>query len=202
LDISIANHYKVALPMSTDNSMTAAEVASAQNAADRSAAWPGVYDELRRTAAGYLRGERANHTLQPTALVHEAYLRLFDQHRVDYNNRAQFLGVAAQMMRRILTNHALARQAAKRGGADAVRLTLDDAIDFYEARDVNLIAVDEALKELAVLDARQALIIEMRFFGGLTMDEVAEVLGVSVATVNREWATAKLWLKLQLAPSR
>ncbi len=106
------------------------------------------------------------------------------------------------MMRRILTNHALARQAAKRGGADAVRLTLDDAIDFYEARDVNLIAVDEALKELAELDARQALIIEMRFFGGLTMDEVAEVLGVSVATVNREWATAKLWLKLQLALSR
>ena len=149
-------------------------------------AWPGVYDELRRLAAVYLREERPDHTLQPTALVHEAYLRLLGQQRVDYSICAQFLGVAAQMMRRILTNHALARQAAKRGGADAVRLTLDDAIDFYEARDVNVIAVDEALKELAVLDARQAQIIEMRFFGGLTMDEVAEALGISAATVNRE----------------
>ncbi len=170
-----------------------------QETEDLSTAWPGAYDELRRMAAAYLRGERPDHTLQPTALVHEAYLRLLGQHQVDYSNRAQFLGVAAQMMRRILTNHALARQAAKRGGAEAVRLTLDEAIDFYEARDVNLIAVDEALQELAVLDARQAQIIEMRFFGGLTMDEAAEVLGVSVATVNREWATAKLWLKLQLA---
>ena len=192
----MANQYKVALPMAKNDPVTIEDIA------DPSAAWPGVYDELRHIAASYLKGERPNHTLKPTALVHEAYLRLVDQHRLDYNNRAQFLGVAAQMMRRILTNHALARQAAKRGGADAVRLTLDDAIDFYEASDVNVIAVDEALKELAVLDARQAQIIEMRFFGGLTMDEVAEVLGVSVATVNREWSTAKLWLKLQLAPTR
>jgi RNA polymerase sigma factor (TIGR02999 family) len=184
--------------MANQNEISTAKTASA----DSSAAWPGVYDELRRIAASYLKGERPNHTLQPTALVHEAYLRLVDQNQLDYRNRAQFLGIAAQMMRRILTNHALARQAAKRGGADAVRLTLDDALDFYEARDLNVIAVDDALKELAVLDPRQAQIIEMRFFGGLTMDDVAEALGVSVATVNREWATAKLWLKLHLAPTR
>ncbi len=168
---------------------------------DLSAAWPGVYDELRRIAASYLRGERPDHTLQPTALVHEAYLRLVDQRRIDYGNRAQFLGVAAQMMRRILTNHARARQAAKRGGTDAVRLSLDEALDFYEARDINVIAVDEALKELALLDPRQAQIVELRFFGGLTMEEVAQVLSLSVATVNREWATARLWFKLQLSAS-
>lgn len=168
---------------------------------DLSAALPAVYNELRRLAAAFLRNERPDHTLQPTALVHEAYLRLLDQRQIDYNNRPQFLGVAAQMMRRILITHARARQAAKRGGVDVVRVTLDDALDFYEARDLSVIAVDEALKELAMFDPRQAQIIELRFFGGLTMDEVAEVLGVSVATVTRDWATAKRWLRLQLASS-
>lgn len=169
---------------------------------DLSAAWPAVYDELRRLASGYLRDERPDHTLQPTALVHEAYLRLLDQHKVDYGNRSQFLGVAAQMMRRILTNHAVARQAAKRGGVDVVRLTLDDALDFFEAKNLSVIALDAALEELALLDPRQAQIVELRFFGGLTMDEVAEVMKISISTVNREWATVRLWLKLQLSGSR
>lgn len=169
---------------------------------DLHAALPAVYEELRRVAAGYLRGERSDHTLQPTALVHEAYLRLLDQHKIDYGNRAQFLGVAAQLMRRILTNHALARTAAKRGGVDAVRLTLDAALDCFEAKDVSVIALDAALEELALLDPRQAQIVELRFFGGLTMDEVASVMNISISTVNRDWATVRLWLKLQLSSSR
>ena len=134
--------------MSTDDSMGAADTPPATYE-DLSTAWPAIYDELRRLASSYLRDERPDHTLQPTALVHEAYLRLLDQHQVDYGNRAQFLGVAAQMMRRILTNHALARQAAKRGGSDVVRLTLDDALDFFEAKDLSVIALDAALEELA-----------------------------------------------------
>src|ERR1700686_3401605 len=159
--------------MSGDNSTDA--IPSRHEEADISSAWRAVYDELRRLAAAYLRDERPDHTLQPTALVHEAYLRLLDQHQIDYGNRAQFLGIAAQMMRRILTNHALARQATKRGGVDAVRLTLDDALDCFEAKDLSVIALDAALEELALLDARQAQIVELRFFGGLTMDEVADV---------------------------
>ena len=165
-------------------------------------ALPAVYDELRRLASNYLRGERTDHTLQPTALVHEAYLRLVEQHQIDYRNRAQFLGVAAQMMRRILTNHALSRAAAKRGGAHAVRVTLDDALDWFEAKDLTVIALDAALEELAAMDERQAKIVELRFFGGLTMNEVAEVMNLSISTVNREWATVRLWLKLQLSGAR
>ncbi len=187
--------------MSTDDSMGATDTPPATHE-DLSAAWPAVYDELRRLASSYLRDERPDHTLQPTALVHEAYLRLLDQHQVDYGNRAQFLGVAAQMMRRILTNHAVARRAGKRGGVDAVRLTLDEALDFFEAQDLSVIALDAALEELALLDPRQAQIVELRFFGGLTMDEVADVMKVSISTVNREWATVRLWLKLQLSESR
>jgi RNA polymerase sigma-70 factor (ECF subfamily) len=163
------------------------------------AAIPAVYAELRRLAAGYLRDERAGHTLQPTALVHEAYLRLLDQHQIDCGNRAQFVGLAARMMRRILTNYALARTAAKRGGEDAVRLTLDDALDFYDQRDVRVEAVDEALRELEKLDPQQAQVVELRFFGGLTIDEVSKALEISVAKVKREWATAKLWLKVRLS---
>jgi RNA polymerase sigma factor (TIGR02999 family) len=127
---------------------------------------------------------------------------LADQRQIGYANRAQFLGVAAQMMRRILTNHAVARAAAKRGGPDAVRVTLDDALDVFTARDVNVIALDAALAELATLDPRQAKIVELRFFGGLTIDEVATVMDLSAATVNREWATVRLWLKLQLSGAR
>jgi RNA polymerase sigma factor (TIGR02999 family) len=162
-------------------------------------AMPEAYDELRRLARNYLQSERSDHTLQPTALVHEAYLRLLDQHQIDFANRGQFLGVAARMMRRILTNHALARTAAKRGGEDVVRLTLDDALDFYHERELSVVAVDEALRELALLDARQAQIVELRFFGGLTLEEAAEVLKISLAMVKREWATAKMWLKLHLS---
>ena len=163
------------------------------------AGMPAVYEELRNLAERYLRDERSDHTLQPTALVHEAYLRLLDQHRVDPSNREQLFGLAAQMMRRILTNHAVARAAAKRGGPNAIRLTLDDALDFCEQRHVGVIAVDAALEELAVLDPQQAKIVELRFFSGLTIEEIAKVLSISEAKVKREWATAKLWLKVFLS---
>jgi RNA polymerase sigma factor (TIGR02999 family) len=167
--------------------------------ADVAAAMPAVYAELRRLAGAYLRGERSGHTLQPTALVHEAYLRLLGQHQLDCENRAQFVAVAARMMRRILTNYALARTAAKRGGEDVVRLSFDDALDFYDQRDVAVEAVDEALRQLEEIDAQQAQVVELRFFGGLTIEEVSKALEISVARVKREWATAKLWLKLRLS---
>ena len=155
--------------------------------------FPIVYDELRRLARSYLRQEHPGHTLQPTELVHEAYLRLIDQRSVSWQNRAQFFGLAAQMMRRILVNHALRRHAAKRGG-HANRVPLDEAIDVLEARQVDVVALDAALRTLDALDARQSQIVELRFFGGLTVDETAEVAGISPASVKREWAAAKLWL--------
>ena len=155
--------------------------------------FPIVYDELRRLARGYLRQESSDHILQPTALVHEAYLRLVDQRSVNWQNRAQFFGLAAQMMRRILVNHAVARHADRRGG-DARRVPLDDALDVLEARQVDIIALDAALEALNALDPRQGQIVELRFFGGLTIDETAQVVGISAATVKREWAAAKLWL--------
>lgn len=160
---------------------------------------PSVYDELRKRAAGMLRGERAGHTLQPTALVHEAYLRLADQHKLSFANRAQFLCIAARMMRRVLTNHAVARAAAKRGGDNIVRFELDDEVDFYEQRDLSLGAVNEALEELEKIDKRQAQIVELRFFAGMTVEEIADALGISARTVKREWATAKHWLKREIA---
>ena len=160
---------------------------------------PQVYEQLRNLAENYLSNERSNHTLQATALVHEAYLRLREQRQVDWRNRAQFLGIAAQMMRRVLRNYATARHAQKRGGADPIRVTLDEAIDFYDRNDISVAAVDEALTELEKLDSRQAQIVELRFFGGLTIEEIAEVLRISPATIKREWATAKLWLKHQLS---
>jgi RNA polymerase sigma-70 factor (ECF subfamily) len=159
--------------------------------------FPIVYDELRRLARSYLHRERPGHTLQPTALVHEAYLRLIGQRSVSWQNRAQFFGLAAQMMRRILVNHALGRHAAKRGG-HARRVPLDEALDGLEARHVDVIALDAALKALAVVDPRQSRIVELRFFGGLSIDETAEVVGISAATVKREWTTAKLWLLREL----
>ena len=160
-------------------------------------ALPAVYEELRRMAAGYLRGERTGHTLQPTALVHEAYLRLTDQRRVCWENRAQFLGIAAQMMRRILSDYAAQRAAAKRGGGEA-KLALDEALDLWDRHEVNLTAVDQALRDLEQFDPRQGRIVEMRVFGGLTVEEVAQVLAVSPATVKREWAVARLWLQREL----
>lgn len=178
--------------------IAALDLPPATRSAGVAAALPAVYAELRRLAGGYLRDERAGHTLQPTALVHEAYLRLLDQQQVDCGNKAQFVGMAARMMRRILTNHALARKAAKRGGEDAVRLTLDDALDFYDQRHLGVEAIDEALRQLEQLDRQQAQVVELRFFGGLTIEEISKELDISVARVKREWATAKLWLKVRL----
>lgn len=154
---------------------------------------PLVYDELHRLASRYLSDERPDHTLQPTALVHEAYLRLINQRSVDWRNRAQFLGVAASMMRRILVNHARDRAAAKRAGnRERVSLSLVDVAS--GAPDVDLIALEDALARLTALDERKARVVELRFFGGLTMEEVAELLEVSRATVEREWSFARAWL--------
>ena len=154
---------------------------------------PVVYDELRRLAGAYMRRERRNHTLQPTALVHEAYLRLVDQQRVDWRNRAQFVGLAAVMMRRILVNHARDREAAKRGGqAERVSLTL--AGDVFHRPDVDVLALHDALDRLAALDPRKSQVVELKFFGGLTTDEIAEALELSAATVEREWSFSRAWL--------
>jgi RNA polymerase sigma-70 factor, ECF subfamily len=153
---------------------------------------PLVYDELRRLARAYLGRERRNHTLQATALVHEAYLRLIDQREVDWKNRAQFVGVAAVMMRRILVNHARGRAAAKRGG-EAERVTLSLA-HIREAPSVDLIGLHEALDTLAAIDARKSRIVELKFFGGLTTPEIAEVMGLSPATIEREWKFSRAWL--------
>ena len=162
---------------------------------------PVVYDELRRLAQNYLSRERPGHTLQTTALVHEAYLRLIDQKSVNWQNRAQFFGIAAQMMRRILINHAKDRNAKKRQGY-ATKVSLDDAISFFEKRELDLMSLDEALNDLAALDPQQTQIVELRFFGGLTIEEVSEVLGISPATTKSEWDSAKLWLRRQLNTGR
>ena len=162
---------------------------------------PVVYDELRRLAQNYLSRERQGHTLQTTALVHEAYLRLIDQRSVNWQNRAQFFGIAAQMMRRILINHAKDRNAKKRQGY-ATKISLDDAVSFFEKRELDLMTLDQALNSLAALDPQQAQIVELRFFGGLTIEEVSEVLAISPATTKREWDSAKLWLRRQLSSGR
>ena len=162
---------------------------------------PVVYDELHRLAQHYLSRERPNHTLQTTALVHEAYLRLVDQKSVNWQNRAQFFGIAAQMMRRILINHARDRNAKKRQGY-ATKVSLDDPIGFFEKRELDLMALDEALNGLAVLDPQQTQIVELRFFSGLTIEEVSDVLGISPATTKREWDSAKLWLRRELNSGR
>ena len=154
---------------------------------------PIVYGELRRLAAAYLRGERPGHTLQPTALVHEAYVRLIDQKKIDWTNRAQFIGIAAVMMRRILVNHARDRIAGKRGGgAEHVPLTL--AGDGIGAPEVNLLDLHDALTDLSESDPRKGRIVELKFFGGLTTEEIAATLDVSVATVERDWKFARAWL--------
>lgn len=154
---------------------------------------PIVYAELRRLAAGYLRRERPGHTLQPTALVHEAYVRLLDQRRLDWSNRAQFIGLAAVMMRRILVNHARDRIADKRGGGvEHVPLTL--AGEGIGAAEVNLLDLHDALSRLSEVDARKGQIVELKFFGGLTTEEIAETLRVSTATVERDWKFARAWL--------
>lgn len=161
---------------------------------------PAVYDELRRLAANYLRRERVGHTLQPTALVHEAYLRLVDQTRVEWQNRAHFFGVAAQMMRRILVDHARGQQAEKRGG-DVQKISLDENIDVSALRASELVALDEALERLAELDPQKSRLVELRFFGGLSVEETAEVMGVSAPTVKRHWRLAKAWLYGEVKPN-
>ncbi|HQR35264.1 MAG TPA: sigma-70 family RNA polymerase sigma factor [Blastocatellia bacterium] len=156
-----------------------------------------VYDELRRQAARYLRRERPDHTLQPTALVHEAYLQLIDQSRVSWENRAHFFGAAARLMRRVLVDHARAHQAEKRGSGEE-KLALDEAIAVPESKDLNILALNDALEELARLDEQQSRIVELRYFGGLSIEETATITGVSPATVKREWAMAKVWLHNQI----
>jgi RNA polymerase sigma factor (TIGR02999 family) len=152
-----------------------------------------VYHELRRLARAYISRERREHTLQPTALVHEAYLRLVDQRAVDFKNRAQFVGLAAVMMRRILVNHARDRAAAKRGGG-ADRVTLGLAEEPQPQAEVDVLALHDALDRLAALDARKARVVELKFFGGMTTAEIATALGCSAATAEREWSFARAWL--------
>jgi RNA polymerase sigma factor (TIGR02999 family) len=158
---------------------------------------PLVYGELRRLASNYLRRERQNHTLQPTALVNEAYLKLVDQ-KAHWKNRAQFYGVAAQLMRRILVDHAREHQAAKRGGSKQQRLSITSARAIAETPEIDLLAVHEALEELKEFDPQQERIVELRFFGGLSIDETAEVMRIGHATVERDWKMARAWLRQKL----
>ena len=159
---------------------------------------PLVYEELRRLARSYLRRERPGHTLQGTALVHEAYLRLIDQKQVKWQNRAHFFAMASQMIRRILVDYARGQNSAKRG-AGVPRLSLDDALGVSGTTDLDLVALDDALNGLAKLDPAQSRIVDLRFFGGLSIEETAEVVGLSVATVNREWSVARAWLFRQVS---
>ena len=160
---------------------------------------PHIYDELKRLASSYLRRERVNHTLQPTALVHEAYMKLIDQKRVQWQNRAHFFGIAAQVMRRILMDHARKHQADKRGG-EAEKLPIEEEILVVShEKSAELIALDDALQTLAGIDEQKAKIVELRYFGGLSIEETAEVMGVSVPTINRQWRMAKAWLYSQIA---
>lgn len=176
------------------------ELLSEVNRGDESAAealFDRVYTELRRMAKGYLRKERQEHTLQPTALVHEAYLKLVGSDNKNWHDRKHFFNVAAQVMRNILVDHARKHQAEKRGG-DGRKLSLDEAVEFYKQRDINLIDLDHALTELAALDPDQSRIVELKFFAGLKIDEVAGLLDVSEATVNRQWHKAKMWLRSRM----
>ncbi len=158
---------------------------------------PLVYQELRQLASRQLSSERPNHTLQATALVHETYLRLIDQHSVDWSNRAHFFSIAAEMMRRILVNHAINRRAQKRGSGETL-LALDEVVSFPDKTNVDVVLLDDALTRLAEFDPVQARVVELRFFGGLTNEEVAEVLNVSESTTTRDFRAAKAWLATQL----
>lgn len=159
---------------------------------------PLVYAELRRLATNYLRRERQGHTLQPTALVNEAYLRLVDQTNAKWQNRAQFYGIAAQLMRRILVDHARQRQADKRGGSRLQRVSVSNVAGLTTKPDFDLLALNEALEELAELDPQQSRIVELKFFGGLSIEEVAEVMQIGHATVERDWKMARAWLRRKL----
>ena len=159
---------------------------------------PLVYNELRRLAGNYLRRERQNHTLQPTALVNEAYVKLVDQKNARWQNRSQFYGVAAQLMRRILVDHARQHQAAKRGGTNQQRLSITSAHAIVAAPEVDVLAVHGALEELKQFDPQQERIVELRFFGGLSIEETAKVMGLGHATVERDWKMARAWLRQKL----
>lgn len=161
---------------------------------------PVIYQELRRLASSYLRKERPGHTLQPTALIHEAYLRLVDQNTPQFQSRAHFLGVAAQLMRQILVDHARAQRAAKRGG-DARKVPLEEALVYSYEKSGELVALDDALRDLAALDERKCRVIEMRFFGGLSVEEIGQALNISVATVGRELRLAQAWLYRAMSTS-
>ena len=173
------------------------ELQEAENDAVVNELLPLVYEELRRVAQARLRGERTGHTLSATALVHEAYLRLVDQRKTDWKNRAHFFAIASRAMRRILVDHANKRNAQKRGGGEAL-VTLADGDAAYTARSEELVDLDEALQTLERMDPRQAQVVQLRFFGGLRHEEIAEVLGVSLATVNRDWRSARAWLTTAL----
>jgi RNA polymerase sigma factor (TIGR02999 family) len=159
---------------------------------------PLIYDELRRLAAHYLRAERPDHTLQPTALVHEAYLRLSQTNRMTLQDRAHFFRLAAEMMRRVLVDHARKRRAAARGGGET-KVALDEALGLAGRQELDLLALDDALSQLAVIDPQPSRVVELKFFGGLSNEETAEALGVSPATVKRDWAWAKAWLHQELS---
>lgn len=156
-----------------------------------------VYDDLRHLAANYMRNERRDHTLQATALVHEAFVRLVDWKNVSWENRAHFFAVAAQVMRKVLVDHARRKRAEKRGG-DGQKIALDEAVSFSNEKELDLLKLEEALQSLEAIDARQARIVELRFFGGLSIEETAHVLGVSETTVKREWTFAKAWFQREL----
>jgi RNA polymerase sigma factor (TIGR02999 family) len=188
---------------STTHTRTVSELLQAWGRGDlqaREDLAPRVYEQLRRRAAAYLRRERRGHSLQPTALVNEAYLRLMRLERISWQNRAQFFGIAAQFMRRILVDHARLRQAAKRPGG--VRVSLDDGMGAAAPLDCEVLMLDAALQELAGLDARQAQVVELKYFGGLSEEEVAAVLSLSRATVTREWQSARAWLFRRLTRGR
>ena len=180
--------------------LTPARVREANHAERNEAAaitemMPDVYDDLRRLAETFLRGERTAHTLQRTALVHEAFLRLIGEKNLVWQNRSHFIGIFARVMRQTLTNYAVARHRLKRGGSDPLRVTLE----FYDSRKIDVTALDQALQALEALDERQARIVELRFFGGLTVEETAELLEISPATVKRDWTLAKIWLRRELS---
>jgi RNA polymerase sigma factor (TIGR02999 family) len=182
-------------PVQTDvTAILAAASAGDQDAANR--LFPLVYEQLRAQAARYLQGEAPGHTLQPTALVHEAYIKLVGQHRASWQDRGHFFAVAAMAMRRILVNHAKAKKSHKRGG-DQTRqpLEIDSLAEQFEQRAIDLVALDEALEQLRAISSEQARLVELRFFAGLTVEQAAEALGVSERTVHRDWALARAWLR-------
>jgi RNA polymerase sigma factor (TIGR02999 family) len=182
--------------MSRNSDVGPTELLRAWNEGDGSALdklIPLVYDELYRLARRYMRQERPDHTLQATSLVNEAYLRLIDVNRIDWRNRTHFLALAAQMMRRILVEFARNRHRQKRGGG-AIQVSLDDVQELADSKEYDLVALNDALSGLATFDSRMSQVVELRFFGGLTVDETADVLNVSPETVMRDWKTAKAWL--------